>query len=106
VSLKQKVLLELEDGTEVPVVFDGRDLRAWEVKHRKSSLAEPMSMSMLTWLGWHATTRQHLLNGSYDTYEAFDAVCVGVEGAELDEAEGGPTRPGAKRGSRKTVSDS
>jgi hypothetical protein len=97
-SLRQKVILELDDGTEVPVIFDGRDLRAWELKHRKSALSEPMSVGMLTWLGWHGATRQHLLNGSFDTYEALDAACVSVEGAPLQE---GPTKRGARKATPK-----
>src|SRR5262245_37278881 len=91
-SLKQKVRLELEDGTEVDVVFDGRDLRQWELKHKRSSIAEPLSISMLTWLGYTAAKRQNLLNGSYPSYEAFDAVCTGVEGLADDEER--PTRRG------------
>jgi hypothetical protein len=85
VSLRQKVVLELEDGTTVPVTFDGRDLRAWEAKHHRSSIIEPMSVGMLTWLGWSAARRSGALNGSFDTYDKFDAVCVGVEGASEDE---------------------
>lgn len=97
-SLRQKVILELEDGTEVPVTFDGRDLRAWEMKNKRSSIVEPLSVAMLTWLGWSAAKRQHLLNGTYDTYEAFDAICTGVEGVPVTP---GPTK---KAATPKTVS--
>lgn len=96
-TLRQKVVLELEDGTEIPVVFDGRDLRQWETKFRRSSIQEPLSIGMLTWLGYTAAKRQGLLNGSYGTYEAFDAVCVGVEGSSLEEdtdEEANPTEAG------------
>jgi hypothetical protein len=91
VSLAQKVRLDLADGTEVEVVYDGRDLRAWEVAHGKSALAEDLSLSMLTWLGWHAGKRQQLLNGSHETYKAFDEVCVSVQGLADDER---PTKRG------------
>lgn len=101
-SLKQKVKLELADGSEVEVTYDGRDLRAWEVKHRKSALVEDMSLGMLTWLGWSAGKRQGLLNGSYGTYEAFDAECVSVEGMR-DEEEADPPR--RRRGSPKSPGD-
>jgi hypothetical protein len=89
-SLRQKVKLELDDGTEVFAEYSAIDLRMWEKEHRKSSLNEPMSVSMLTWLGWHAAKRQGSINGAYDTYEKFDAVCTSVEGAEDEEEV--PTR--------------
>jgi hypothetical protein len=110
VSLKQRVKLELEDGSEVDVTFDGRDLRAWEVKHRRSAIAETTSISMLSWLGWHAAQRQGLLNGSYGTWESFDAVATGVEGLpdedEEEESSEGPTKTPGARATRKTASAS
>jgi hypothetical protein len=83
-SLAQKVRLDLADGSEVEVVYDGRDLRAWEIANGKSALSEDLSLSMLTWLGWHAGKRENLLNGEYDKYEAFDAVCTSVQGLTDD----------------------
>lgn len=91
--LRQKVRLELESGDPIEVVFDGRDLRAWENQFRKSSLAEPMSVSMLTWLGWHAANRQGLLDGKYEKYDDFDNACVGVQGIRED-----PTKRPTKKG--------
>jgi hypothetical protein len=112
VSLRQKVKLELDDGKEVEVTYDGRDLRAWETKYRKSALTETMTLGMLTYVGWSAAKRQGILNGSYDTYEAFDAVCVSVQGVRAEttppegaeDTETGPTK--AQKGrTRKTVGD-
>jgi hypothetical protein len=80
VSLRQKVKLELEDGTEVIAEYSAIDLRIWEKENRKSALNEPMSVTMLTWLGWSAAKRQGSINGAYDTFEKFDAACVEVEG--------------------------
>lgn len=92
-SLRQRVRLELEDETKVEVTYDGRDLRAWELAYNKSSLTEDMSLSMLTWLGWHAAKRQGLLNGDHSTFKAMDRDCVSVQGiADVDR----PTKPGAR----------
>lgn len=78
-SLKQRIRLELEDGTEVETEYDGRDLRAWEAEFEQSALGERLSVSMLTWLGHHAAIRRGDLNGAMTEYEAFDKVCVSVQ---------------------------
>jgi hypothetical protein len=104
-SLQQKVQLELEDGTEITVTYDGRDLRAWESRYKKSALVEPMSLSMLTFLGWSAGKRTEQLNGQFDRYEAFDAACTSVQGVrdeEEDERALDPPKPRAR--TRKTPS--
>ena len=100
-ALRQKVRLELEDGTEIEVAYDGRELRAWETKFGRSALTADMSISMLTWLGWAAAYRQGMLNGSYGTFEKFDAACVDVAGVR----EPDPT-PAKAKGSRKAPSGS
>lgn len=92
-TLRQKVKLELEDGTALETVYDGRDLRAWESKYNKSALVGPMSLSMLTFLGWSAAKRDGSINGRYDRYEAFDAECVDVQGMALDAPAGEPPDP-------------
>lgn len=84
-SLRQTVRLEIADGTEpeprqVEVTYDGRDLRAWEVAFGKSALTEDVSISLLTWCGWHAAKRQGLLNGNAETFKAFDDICTDVSG--------------------------
>lgn len=94
-SLRQKVRMELEDGREIETVYSAVDLRAWETKFRKSSLVEPMSVSMLSWLGWHAAVRQNQVNGELTRWEAFDAVCESVQATRMDEegmAETDPTQ--------------
>ncbi len=93
-ALGQKVRLDLEDGTSVEATYDGRDIRRWESTYGKSALGVPMTLSMLTYFGWSAAKREHSLNGEYDRYEAFDAVCVSVTGVrdEVDE-ELDPTEP-------------
>jgi hypothetical protein len=98
-SLRQHVKLELEDGKEVVVEFSAIDYRAWETKHKRSSLDEPMSVSMLSWLGWNAAHRQGLLNGSGDTWEAFDAILASVEGVPDEER---PTKKVAAKKSAAT----
>jgi hypothetical protein len=99
VSLRQKVRLELEDGTEVVAEYSAIDLRAWEKINRKSALHEPLSVSMLSWLGWSAAKRQGSINGAYETYEAFDAACTSVEG--LRDEEPVPTAAAKKAATRK-----
>lgn len=98
-SLKQRVRLEIDDHPAVEVTFDGRDLRAWEVKHKRSAMLEPVGFSLLTWCGWHAAKRQNLLaglNGAGDDWAKFDAICHSVEGVE--EEEPGPTPAAASDG--------
>jgi hypothetical protein len=97
-SLRQKLHMELEDGTEIVAEYSAIDLRAWETQNRRSSLGEPMSVSMLTWLGWSAAKRQGSINGAYDTFEKFGAVCVSVEGVRPDPV---PTVAAKKAASRK-----
>ena len=46
-SLRQKVRLELEDGRQIEVAYEGRDLRAWEGKYHRSAIAEDVSVTML-----------------------------------------------------------
>jgi hypothetical protein len=96
-SLRQKLKIELEDGSEVVAEYSAIDLRAWEKVNRRSSLGEPMSVTMLTWLGWSAAKRQGSINGSYETYEQFDAACVSVEGVR----EPVPTEAAKKAATRK-----
>lgn len=87
-TLRQRVKLELEDGTSVETTYDARDLRAWESKYGKSSLVGPMSLSMMTFLGWSSAKRDGSINGRYERYEAFDAECVDVQGVgKPDEDE-------------------
>lgn len=94
-SLAQKVRLDLEDGRQVEVTYDGRDIRKWEEKTGHSALTESMSLGQLTWLGHHAAVRTGAVNGELKTYAAFDAVCVSVEGVR--DVDGGeppdPTEP-------------
>lgn len=92
-GLRQRVRLELEDGSEIEAVYDGRDIRAWETKYGKSALVGPMSLSQLTFLGWSAAKREGSINGQFDRYEAFDAVCIDVAGRPLEPADEEPPDP-------------
>jgi hypothetical protein len=101
-SLRQKLRMELDDGTEVVAEYSAIDLRAWEKANRRSSLDEPMSVSMLSWLGWSAAKRQGSINGAYDTYEQFDAACTSVEGInESADEEESPTKAVKRAATRK-----
>lgn len=93
-TLRQRVHLELADGTELEAVYDGRDLRAWETRTKQSSLVGPMSLNMLTFLGWSAAKRDGSINGQFERYEAFEAQCVDVQGRPLvPPAEEAPNPP-------------
>jgi hypothetical protein len=95
VSLRQKVRLELVDGTEIVVEYDAREFRAWEkANHGESALGQRITVSMLTWLGWHAAKREGSINGAYDTFEKFDAACVDVDG--VGDAKPVPTKAARK----------
>lgn len=100
-SLRQKISIELDDGTEVVAEYSAIDLRLWEKLNRKSALEEPMSVSMLSWLGWNAGKRQGVLNGAYDTYEKFDAACTSVQGVDDKDDEEVPTRAVKRAATRK-----
>lgn len=88
-TLARTVRLDLEDGREIQTTYDGRDIRAWEAVSGKSALVEDMTLDQLTWLGHHAAVRRGELNGDLSTYEAFDKVCVSVEGVRETP---GPTK--------------
>ena len=92
-TLRQRVRLELEDGSEIQAVYDGRDVRAWETKYNKSALVGPMSLSQLTFLGWAAAKREGSINGQFDAYEKFEKVCVDVRGMALEPAAEEPPDP-------------
>lgn len=101
-GLRQKVKLELDDGTEVVAEYSAVDLRAWERENHRSALNEPMSIGMLSWLGWSAAKRQGSINGAYDTFAKFDAACVDVSGVDEEEGpEQSPTEPAETAGTPK-----
>jgi hypothetical protein len=60
-----------------------------------------------TWLAHHAAIRRGDLNGDLSTYEAFDRVCVWVEGVRDEEPaeEEVPDPPKRSKGSRKRPGD-
>lgn len=92
-ALGQRVRLDLEDGTSVEATYDGRDIRAWEGKYGRSAIGVPMTLSMLTYFGWSAAKRDGSINGAFEKYEAFDAVCVAVAGVQPVEPEPEPLDP-------------
>lgn len=103
-SLRQKVRLELDDGTEVVTEYGAIDLRAWEKVNKRSALGEPVSVSMLSWLGWSAAKRTGAINGAYDTFEKFDAACVDVEGiSDKEDEEDRPTTAVKRAATRKAA---
>lgn len=91
----QQLRLDLDDGREVVVRYDLRDIRAWESTHDRSALVEAMSYDMVTWLGHHAAVRTGAINGDLSTYEAFQGRCVSWEAVREDVGPG-PTKAKAK----------
>lgn len=93
-GLGQRVELEVEGADEpVTVAYSAIDLRAYEQRFHKSVLTEPMSLTMLTFLGWSAGRRTGALNGSFTKWESFDAACTSVRAlADEDTDAERPTK--------------
>lgn len=88
-AMRQKIRLTVEDGDPIEVVADGRDVRTYEAWSRKSALREPMSVTMLTYMGYAAAKRQGMLDEKWDV---FNARCIDVTGlGSDDEDEPDPT---------------
>lgn len=89
------------DGRDDPIVatYDARDMRAWEAETGRSCL-DGLTVSMLSWFGWSAARRAGLLNGTGESWQAFDAVCVGVRVLGDD-----PVPPTRRNRTKKTRSD-
>jgi hypothetical protein len=111
-GLKQRVQLDLEDGTEIQTAYDGRDLRAWEGRSGKPAIGTDMTLSMLAFLGYSAAKRDGQLNGSYTRYEDFDKVCTWVQilndedtDKDTDDATERPTKGRKTAATRKTAGD-
>jgi hypothetical protein len=96
VAFRNTVELDV-DGRDDPirVTYSAVDYRRYEAQFHKSVLVEPLSMTMLTYLGWSAARRQGILNGSYEKWADFDAVCTGVRTITEDDDDEGedPNRP-------------
>jgi hypothetical protein len=96
-AIGQTVEIEV-DGSEEPVQvpYNAIDLRRWEDKFKKSVIAEPMSLTMLTYLAWSAATRTGAVDGALKDWKHFNEVCTSVRIVPTNElAEGdasGPTQ--------------
>jgi hypothetical protein len=100
---KLRLIYQVDGETrELVTEHTAIDVRAWESETKKSALVEPTSASMKTWLAHHAAVRKGELNGDLKTYEAFDAVCIDIEGVP-DVGPTEPTTKGRDRGTRKTA---
>jgi hypothetical protein len=104
VALGQKVELDVADGDPITVTYSAVDLRRYESQFHKSVLIEPMSLTMLTYLGWSAAKRQGLLGGRYAKWVDFDAVCTGVKTIP-DEVEDGESPDPPQGDTPPTASD-
>jgi len=93
VTIGQRLRLDLDDGRELEVTYDLRDVRAWETATGRSALTEDMTYDMVTWLAHHAAVRTGAINGDLSTFDAFAGRCTSWE--SVREAPG-PTKA-AKR---------
>lgn len=74
----QRVELTVVDRDDpIEATYDARDIRAYEAATGKSAL-DGLTVTALTYFGWSAARRAGLLNGTGETWTAFDAVCTGV----------------------------
>jgi len=97
--VRQRMTIEMEDGTTYDVEADGRDIRAWEAEYAQSWLRTDTSATSVTQLAYLAGRRSGVLNGAWATYDSFDKSCVDVR-ARLDEQlVADPTPPDRTGGS-------
>lgn len=78
--MRQTIACEMDDGTTVVIEADGRDVRAWEAAYDASWFITPMSFTTVAQVAYLAGKRTGALNGSYPSYEEFDAHCVDARG--------------------------
>lgn len=93
-SIKYRLKAEFEDGTELVVTADQRDVAAWEMQEFGTSGTElgTRAYSAFRWLAWHALRRQELIENKL-TWSKFSRECVEV-GFQPDEASSvDPTQP-------------
>jgi hypothetical protein len=83
---------ELEDGTVLQVVADGRDIRAWEGLHAESFMGVDTTYTIVSELAGLAAIRSGQFDGDLP---AWLAVLVDVR--EVASAGGVPTRPNRHR---------
>jgi hypothetical protein len=84
--MRQTVELEIEGHEEkITVTYTAVDLRRYETYSHKSVLVEPMSMTMLTYLGWSAAMRTGAINGPLKEWKTFDEQCIGVKTIAAEE---------------------
>lgn len=79
-KIVNKQVVEMDDGEELRVVSDQRDIAKWEV-HPQHTNDRPHLM--VRFLAWSALNRQGLWKG---TFEKFNEQCVEVRD-DVDEAE-------------------
>lgn len=81
--------VELEGVPDpIEVVYDGRDVRAWEADTGESYLSTPDSYTQREHLTWFALRRQQLTDLDLD---GFRAVCVAVNAVGAGDPVG-PTQ--------------
>jgi len=94
--MRQNYIVEMEDGTVHEIESDARDIRKWEATYGKSFMTSELSFTEVAQVAYIAGRRTGVLNGTYPTYDAFDAACVDARGktvAGATQLVGDPTRP-------------
>lgn len=92
--MRQTIACEMDDGSTIVIEADGRDVRAWEATYDASWFITPMSFTTVAQVAYLAGKRTGALNGSYPSYEEFDAHCVDARGRRSAPVVGRPTRAG------------
>jgi hypothetical protein len=78
-----------DDGRDVTVSFDQRDVSALE-RNRARSFRDLPEIEATRWVVWHAG-RRSLLEGWPQSFEQFETLCVAVNPVGVESVD--PTQP-------------
>lgn len=75
----------MDDGSEVKLRSDGRDLRKWEAVYKRTMVGEHLSFTYLAQLCYLAMRRLAVAPSYCPTYELFDEHCENLDIERLDQ---------------------
>lgn len=96
--MRQTFVVDMDDGTNLVIESDARDVRAWEAAYEQSYFGTRLSFTNIAQVAYLAGKRTGVLNGAYPTYEDFDAHCVDARG-KREKDPPNPTPPDPTVGS-------
>lgn len=90
-SIRYDFKVEFEDGAELPVTADQRDVAAWEIQPFGTSGTELKSRAYTAFrfMAYNALRRQGLVDKAMG-WKTFSDQCVEVTFAKVDEDEAAP----------------